>query len=74
MSDLPEDIEWPDFKPGDEMICHCRCGAVYRSFAKSAQVEGRWRGVTQKTCPGCGSYINCNRLQSDPEIMSLGGD
>lgn len=67
-----EKIDWSIFDGDPEMTCGCRCGAEFRSHAKSFYTEGR-KVITRKPCPQCGRNDNCNQISSDPEIFSIRG-
>lgn len=57
-------IDWSIFKPGDEATCYCRCGGVFRSYAKGIYKEGCGT-VTKEPCPKCGRNDDCIRVSWD---------
>lgn len=66
-------IDWSKFTEPPTTTCYCRCGTRYRSHCKSARVEGLWRLVSQKPCPGCGKTNDCYRASTDPESFTIRG-
>jgi len=67
-----EKINWSKFDDYSEDTCYCKCGKVYRSHAKGVKIEGKFKMVTRKLCPGCGASVsNCRRYQSNPEIYTI---
>ena len=66
------EIDWSIFKLGDEATCYCRCGGIFRSYAKGIHKDG-YGSVTKIPCPKCGQNDNCNRLSWDEEIFNLRG-
>lgn len=67
-------IDWSIFDGDPEQTCGCRCGHIFRSHAKLVMGVERPHSKTRKPCPACGRDDNCDRLSSDPEPYSIGGD
>lgn len=62
-------IDWSPFDALPESTCECRCGAVWRSHAKTVVAPlPSWTGscvVARKSCPGCGRDDDLRSAQPD---------
>jgi hypothetical protein len=68
-------IDWRPFDKFPENTNTCRCGAVFRSHAKTVFDSDKKTFVllSRKACPACGSRKDVIRSASDPEAMTLRG-
>lgn len=68
------EIDWSPFDKYSEDTCTCRCGATFRSHAKSVLDGETLRLRSRKPCPACGRDDNLGRICADPEYMTIRRD
>jgi hypothetical protein len=67
-------VDWTAFDQYPESTCECACGATYRSHTRAVMVNGSFRIVARRACPGCGETVgNVRAARSDPETMTIRG-
>jgi hypothetical protein len=64
-------IDWSGFDDLPELTCTCRCGASFRSHARTVQLPRGWSLIARKACPNCGG-VDMGRASSDVERMTIG--
>jgi hypothetical protein len=74
MSGAAPTIDWTPSDQYPENTCECACGAIYRSHTKAVMIDGSFRLVARRACPGCGRTVgNVWMARSDPETMTIRG-
>lgn len=71
MQTKPE-IDWAKFKEWPRPTLTCECGTVYQSHSKHVWLDGRFVGVSQDPCPGCGAeFDHITRASHPPEVQVI---
>lgn len=65
-------IDWEPLHQYGKQEIECRCGKVFRSYAKGVSHDGSFRLFTETPCPSCGSDNDVRRASSGPESWTIG--